>query len=183
MKNLQSIIVVKHIFIWLVCIYIGTIDYIEYTEKIPSLTWWQMAYNWGSLILVFYAIIFFMIRNSKGNPFANVYLSKQGLYYKKRKEYYFPAIIAVTLYLIVSLMLDNYLFKYEYPTFRAHLLQRFSTVFPVFLIALNNANRVIERKGFGEVLHAKDRRIDILNDDTNDINRRFDEIVNEKSSN
>jgi hypothetical protein len=180
MKDLQAKTVVKHIGLWLLAIYIKSIDYIELTENIPPLIWWQIVYNWGSLILVFYGIIFFMIRNAKGSPFSKMYLANEGLLYKNEQKEILPIIILVALYMTASLSLDTYLFKYEYPTFRAHFLQRFAFVFPVALIAMSNARKAIERRGAANVVRAKDNRIKMLNEDADGLFRRFEALEKEQ---
>jgi hypothetical protein len=181
MKNLQAKIIVKHIGLWLFAIYIKSIDYIELTEKIPPIVWWQMVYNWGSLILVFYSIIFFMVRNSKGSPFSKMFLSNEGLQYKNEQKENLPAIASAAFYMTVSLLLDTYLFKHEYPTFRSHFLERFSVAFPVALIAMSNARKAIERRGSANVVRAKDNHIKILNEDADGLFRRFQELEKEHS--
>lgn len=181
MKNLQAKIVMKHVGLWLFVIYIKSIDYIELTEVIPSLVWWQMVYNWGSLIVVFYSIIFFMIHNSKGSPFSKMVLSNEGLLYKNEQKEFLPAIISVALYMTVSMLLDKYIFKYEYPTFRSHFLVRIAIVFPAALIALSNARKAIERRGAANVVRTKDNHIKILNEDADGLFRRFQELEKEYS--
>jgi hypothetical protein len=179
MKNLQAKIILKHIGIWLFAIYIKSVDYVELTKNIPTIVWWQMVYNWGSLILIFYSIIFFMMLNSKGSPFSKMVLSSDGLRYKNEQKENIPAIASVLLYMTASMLLDKYIFMYEYPTFRSHFLQRFATVFPVALIAISNAKKAIERHGSANVVRAKDNHIKMLREDTANLYSRFQELTKE----
>lgn len=171
----------KHIAAWLIWYMINSLELILVSAVLTTVHWLQLGYNYITLVIVFYYIAWV----SRGffdycfSPAFNILtdLRKTILAFKVN---FILVLVAVTMYVSLSVYLDGSFFGYKYPTILSNVLQRFSRVLPYVIAALLYSCFRSYRKRQHQVNLANEERIKHLQSEVYRITGLYKQLADEK---
>lgn len=115
----------KHLLCWAVWYGLNSLPILHMTMTPDK--WWQLAYNYSSLLIVFYALVGLSYHYFQGVSLVAME-NKTGL--EKARYLFFrwqilAAAAVVISYIATSVWLDTAYFGYQYENLQAHIDQRF----------------------------------------------------------
>ncbi len=176
--------ILTHCALWGIWYLINTLQLVGIMSSFRTRDWIQLAYNYVSLVLVFYAITWLMA------GFYHIFSVKMfnmltGL---QRVKYLFNnrlllALSVLALYVWVSVQLDNVFFGYEYPTVLSHTVQRLTRVLLYAVIADRYAKSGNYKQRVRNYIKKNETRFKNLEADTDKIKELYKELTDEKLRN
>lgn len=171
----------KHITGWIFWYMINSLELILVSAVLTTVQWLQLGYNYLSLVLVFYYVGWVTkgFFNYCFSPAFNVLtdLRQTILAFKVN---FILVLIAVTIYVSLSVYLDGGFFGYKYPTILSNILQRFSRVLPYAIAALLYSCFRSYRKRQNQVNLANEERIKSLQTEVYRITGLYKQLADEK---
>lgn len=115
----------KHLAAWAAWYLLNSLSLFQIT--LTSSQWAQLAYNYISLVLVFYAVAGFSYRYFSG--ISSVAMDKRSgiskACYLLFRWQVLGVVAVMVIYITCSIYLDNRFFGYQYESLQAHIDQRF----------------------------------------------------------
>ncbi len=173
--------ILKHCAIWVIWYLMNILELAGSFTTVKTIVWLEVAYNFVSLMLVFYAIVWLLAGFYRIFS-VQIYTTLRGLH---RVRYLFNnrlllALAVTALYVGVSVVLDNVFFGYDYPTAFSHIMQRLTRVLLYALLADRFAYFANYKRRVSDYVKKNERRFFMLNSDNNKIKERFKVLDEEK---
>jgi hypothetical protein len=182
-KNRKKTIL-QHCALWGIWYLINTLQLVGIMSTFKTKDWMQLAYNYISLILVFYAIVWLLAGFYRIFS-VQMYSTLRGV---NKVRYLFNtrlllALAVTALYVGVSVVLDNIFFGYEYPTALSHIIQRLTRVLLYVVIADRFANFANYKRRVRNYVIKNETRFKNLEADTYKIKELYEQLADEKLRN
>jgi hypothetical protein len=176
--------IVKHCMLWSIWYLINTLQIADGISTFKTTEWLQLAYNYSSLVIVFYCITSCMTRFCKIFS-LNVYSSLKGV---RQVRYLFNnalliALTVIAVYVSLSVTLDNGFFGYKYPTALSHIIQRLTRVLPYAVLAAGYAYFGHYKSSVKKYIRKNDRRFKMVKADNLKVKALIREYYDAKSLN
>jgi hypothetical protein len=173
--------ILKHCSVWTIWYLINILQLAGSFTTVKLIVWLEVAYNYTSLVLIFYTIAWLMTGFYRIFSFQ-IYKSLKGA---EKVRYLFNnrlllAMSVIAVYVCLSVTLDNIFFGYEYPTVVSHIIQRLTRVLMYAVIADRFAYFANYKRRVSDYVKKNERRFFMLNSDNNKIKERFKVLDEEK---
>jgi hypothetical protein len=174
----------NHTMLWLLWYSINSISIFAKISSFGSSAWLQLAFNYLSLIAVFYAVINIMMRFFNRFSFIR-YQSIKGhraIFYLLKIEI-FCVVLVVALYIAIAIFLDGKYFGYNYPDLFTHIDRRLMRVIGYVLFAAGYAYYCCYKRKQQQLAKANNKRLKKLQTDTHILKELYKQLTDEKSLN
>jgi hypothetical protein len=171
----------QHIFGWLLWYMINSLELIVVGTALTAGQWLQLGYNYVSLVIVFYYIasitkdFFDYCFSPEFNLLTDLKQAVIAFRYN-----FILVLVAVTVYVSLSVYLDGGFFGYKYPTILSNILQRFSRVLPYAIIGVLYSCFRSYRKRQRQINLSNEERIKNLQTEVYRITHLYKQLANEK---
>jgi hypothetical protein len=182
-SNLKS--VVKHAAVWIIWYCANSLTLLSVDFSSLSIAGWlHLAFNYISLIVVFYAVANIMQQMFNRISFVK-YQNLKGLAairYLLKMEL-IGVFLIVVLYVGIAIFLDRTYFGYEYPSIGSHIDKRFTRVISYVVTAAGYAYFLFYKRRQEILSRAKSVRIKNLELHNQRIKNSFEELLETQSFN
>ncbi len=127
-----------HFLLWSLWFGLNSLSLVRDSRQLTTDQWLQLAWNYLSLVMVFYAITSIsrsFFNNLSFHRIQSYRWPGKAWYILTRREVFYIAGIT-TLYVGISIFLDNVAFGYNYPDLFSHIDRRLSRVMPYIPLAV-----------------------------------------------
>jgi hypothetical protein len=182
-SNLKS--VAKHAAAWIIWYNLNSLTLLTVDfSKLSIAGWLHLAFNYISLVLVFYSVVHIMQNMFKRISFVK-YQNLKGLAAIKYllKMELIGVFLIVVFYVGIAFFLDRTYFGYEYPSIGSHIDKRFTRVISYVVTAVGYAYFLYYKKRQEILSRAKSVRIKNLEIHNQKIKNSFEELLATQSFN
>jgi hypothetical protein len=138
-KQSSAKTIYKHFALWLIWFTFNTLQVVKIIAHQKLIFWMQLAYNYLSLVIVFYAIT-----GTLTTFFKYYALGIRSNKYRHKIFYIFNTqllliVVIIVAYILVSIFMDTNFFENIYPDYFFHFFQRFNRVLAYIFAAIGYA--------------------------------------------
>lgn len=182
MAKLKTKTFLIHLTVWSFWYLLNSLELVGFFSKLTVIHWIQLAYNYLSLVIVFYCVA----KTLQGffdccfYPGFSV-LNDIGPTISKFKYNIVVVIFIGISYIGLSVFLDGNLFGYEYPTLLSNITKRYDRVLPYIVAAILYACLRSYRKRQRQKDFVVEKRIKSLQTEIYKIDDLYQQLASEKS--